>query len=243
MTNAPMSKRLIIVLNGKGGVGKSFFATNFVQYLKDRKQLHRAIDTDNENSTLKRYHREADFVDLNDPRGLDALFAAVEASPLVVMDGRAASTDLILDYFAEVSAFDLLDGMNASLTLAIPINHEADSVTQAKLIADTLDERCQYLIVRNQAHSEHFALYEKSRTRSRLIDELHAGEMVMSRMYDWLVAALNQHNLTVTDALQHEAFNVVDRQRLKNWQRSFFAQLDEHQGMLLPASEPAPQHE
>ncbi|MFT4175357.1 MAG: P-loop NTPase fold protein [Luteolibacter sp.] len=36
-----MSKRLVIVLNGKGGVGKSFFATNFVQYLKDRQQLHR----------------------------------------------------------------------------------------------------------------------------------------------------------------------------------------------------------
>lgn len=238
-----MSKRLVIVLNGKGGVGKSFFATNFVQYLKDRQQLHRAIDTDNENSTLKRYHREADFVDLNDPRGLDALFSAVETSPQVVMDGRAASTDLILDYFAEVSAFELLDGMNARLTLAIPINHEADSVTQAKLISDALGDRCQYLIVKNQAHSEHFALYEKSRTRSRMTDELHAGEMVMPRMYDWLVAALNQHNLTATDALTHEAFNVVDRQRLKNWQRAFFAEVDQHRGVLLPEPSQPPHHE
>ena len=238
-----MTKRLVIVLNGKGGVGKSFFATNFVQYIKDRQEPHHAIDTDNENSTLKRYHREAGFVDLNDPRGLDTLFAAVDTSPLVVMDGRAASTDLILDYFAEVSAFELLDGMNAGLTLAIPINHEADSVTQAKLISDALGDRCQYLVVKNQAHSEHFAIYEKSRTRSRLIDELHAGEMVMPRMYDWLVAALNQHNLTVTDALKHEAFNLVDRQRLKNWQRSFFTQVDEHQDVLLSPSEPASRHE
>ncbi|MFT3991846.1 MAG: hypothetical protein QM680_10605 [Luteolibacter sp.] len=107
----------------------------------------------------------------------------------------------------------------------IPINHEADSVTQAKLISDALGNRCQYLIVKNQAHSEHFSLYEKSRTRSRLIDEFHAGEMVMPRMYDWLVAALNQHNLTATDALTHEAFGIVDRQRLKNWQRAFFSQL------------------
>lgn len=239
----PMPKRLVIVLNGKGGVGKSFFATNFVQYLKDRQQPHRAIDTDNENSTLKRYHREADFVDLNDPRGLDALFAAVETSPLVIMDGRAASTDLILDYFAEVSAFELLDGMDARLTLAIPINHEADSVTQAKLISDTLGDRCHYLVVKNQAHSEHFTLYEKSRTRSRLTDELNAGEMVMPRMYDWLVAALNQHNLTATAALQHEAFNLVDRQRLKNWQKSFFAQVDSHQDILLGAIEPSGRHE
>lgn len=238
-----MSKRLVIVLNGKGGVGKSFFATNFVQYLKDRQQLHRAIDTDNENSTLKRYHREADFVDLNDPRGLDALFAAVAASPMVVMDGRAASTDLILDYFAEVSAFELLDGMEARLTLAIPINHEADSVTQAKLISDALGDRCQYLIVKNQAHSEHFSLYEKSRTRGRLVDELNAGELVMPRMYDWLVAALNQHNLTATQAQGHLAYNVVDRQRLKNWQKAFYAQVDTHTEALLSDAQPAAQHE
>jgi hypothetical protein len=238
-----MSKRLVIILNGKGGVGKSFFATNFVQYLKDRHYPHHAIDTDNENSTLKRYHREADFVDLNDPRGLDILFTAVAESPLVVMDGRAASTDLILDYFAEVSAFELLNGMDASLTLAIPINHEADSVTQAKLISDALCDRCQYLIIKNQAHSEHFTLYEKSRTRSRLSDELNAGEMVMPRMYDWLVASLNQHNLTATDALKHEAFNIVDRQRLKNWQKTFFTQVDDHRDALLAPTEPATQHE
>lgn len=229
-----MTKRLVIVLNGKGGVGKSFFATNFVQYLKDRKQSHHAIDTDNENSTLKRYHREADFIDLNDPRGLDTLFVAVEACPLVVMDGRAASTDLLLDYFTEVSAIELLDGMAASLTLVIPINHEADSVTQAKLISDALGTSCQYVIVKNQAHSEHFHIYEKSRTRVRLADELQAAEMLMPRMYDWLVAALNQHNLTVTDATAHDAFHIVDRQRLKNWQNSFFEQLDAHSDLLLP---------
>ena len=133
--------------------------------------------------------------------------------------------------------------MNARLSLFIPINHEADSVTQAKLISDALGDRCQYLVVKNQTHSEHFAIYEKSRTRSRLTEELHAGEMVMPRMYDWLVALLNQHNLTATDALKHEAFNLVDRQRLKNWQRSFFAQVDEHREVLLPPSEPASRHE
>ena len=31
-----MIKRLDLILNGKGGVGKSFFAVNFVQYLKDK---------------------------------------------------------------------------------------------------------------------------------------------------------------------------------------------------------------
>ena len=60
-----MIKRLDLILNGKGGVGKSFFAVNFVQYLKDKNILHVACDCDNENSTLKRFHGEAvEFLDL-----------------------------------------------------------------------------------------------------------------------------------------------------------------------------------
>jgi len=32
-----------------------------------------------------------------------------------------------------------------------------------------------------------FTIYEKSKTRSRLVDELSAREIVMPRLYDWLV--------------------------------------------------------
>lgn len=216
---------------------------NLVQYLKDRQHEHRAVDTDNENSTLKRYHTEAAFADLNDPRGLDSLFATLADTPLVVVDGRAASTDLVLDYFAEVSAFELLEGMNAGLIVVMPVNHEADSVTQIKLIADALADRCRYVIVKNQAHSEQFTLYERSKTRARLMDELNAGELVMPRMYDWLVAALNQHNLMATQAQTHSSFNVVDRQRLKNWQKTFYAQVDAHTEALLSNPQPAARHE
>jgi hypothetical protein len=34
-THLPMSKQINLVINRKGGVGRSFFAANFVQYLKD----------------------------------------------------------------------------------------------------------------------------------------------------------------------------------------------------------------
>jgi hypothetical protein len=38
----------------------------------------------------------------------------------------------------------------------------------------------------------------------------------MPRMYDWLVTALNEHHTSVTPAFAHPAFNLLDRQRLKN---------------------------
>jgi cellulose biosynthesis protein BcsQ len=81
-----MKKRLDLILNGKGGVGKSFFAVNFIQYLKDHSIKHVAIDTDNENSTLKRFHPESVFVDLSQASGIDRIFVEVSAHPLVVVD-------------------------------------------------------------------------------------------------------------------------------------------------------------
>ena len=72
-----MSKRLDLSLNGKGGVGKSFFAVNFVQYLKDRQIAHVALACDNENSSIRRFQADSEFLDLANPRTLDAMFRSV----------------------------------------------------------------------------------------------------------------------------------------------------------------------
>ena len=87
-----MKKRLILILNGKGGVGKSFFAVNFVQYLKDRQIPHAAFDSDDENSTLKRFHSEAEFINTAEPTEIDKMVHALEDNDVVVVDCRAAST-------------------------------------------------------------------------------------------------------------------------------------------------------
>ena len=211
-----MSKQINLVINGKGGVGKSFFATNLVQYLKDRHLAHRAIDSDHENSTLKRFHPEADFINLEHRREIDGIFTATETSDLLVIDCRAASTDLFLDFFEEVDLAEVLRTLDARLTIVCPVNHEADSVDQVRILSDALGEGCRWVIVKNEAHSETFRIYENSKTRRRLLDTLHAREISMARLYDWLVAALNEHNIPISAAMSHPAFNLLDRQRLKH---------------------------
>ena len=229
-----MQKQIDLVLNGKGGVGKSFFATNFVQYLKDQQMPHVAIDTDNENSTLKRFHPDARFVNLANIRELDELVAAVESARLVVVDCRAASTNVFLNYFAELTVFDVLNSMGAALTVVSPVNHDLDSVEQIRIIAKAFNDRCRYLVVKNQALTEHFAIYDASKTRKRLLNELAAKEMTMPKLHDWLVALLHQVNLPVGQAVQHQKFSLMDRQRLKNWQRQFHEQIDTVRQIVLP---------
>ena len=229
-----MQRQLNLILNGKGGVGKSFFAVNFVQYLKDQQLKHVAIDTDNENSTLKRFHPEARFVNLANARELDELVAAVETVPLVVVDCRAASTDLFLTYFAELAVFDVLKTMDAVLTIISPVNHDLDSVEQVRIISNAFDKRCRYLMVKNRALTEQFAIYDASETRKRLLNELAAKEMTMPKLQDWLVAALHQCNLAVGQAAENTKFTLMDRQRLKNWQRQFAGQIEIVRELILP---------
>ena len=227
-------KRLVLVINGKGGVGKSFFAVNFVQFLKDHAVAHVAIDSDNENSTLKRFHPDAQFLDLSQRRELDAIFQALETTRLVVVDCRAASTDLFLDYFDEIDLPSILSALDVALTLVMPVNHELDSVDQLQRLAEHLGKTSGYLVVRNAAHSDSFALFDAAEIRVRLKDELAGREINMPRLQDWLVEALNREGLTATGATQHLAFSLLDRQRLLTWQRRLYAEFDSVRKLLLP---------
>ena len=226
-------KRLDLILNGKGGVGKSFFAVNFIQFLKDKGIAHVAIDSDNENSTLKRFHPETRFLDLANRREMDAIFTALEKANLVVVDCRAASTDLFLDYFAEVDLTAVLKAFGAAVTLVMPVNHELDSVDQVQRLAEQLGKTAGYVVVRNAAHSDSFALFDSAEVRVRLKSELGGREITMTRMQDWLVEALNRENVTITAATKHAGFSLLDRQRLQTWQRKLFAEIESAADLLL----------
>lgn len=227
-------KRLDLIINGKGGVGKSFFAVNFVQFLKDKGVAHVAIDSDNENSTLKRFHPDSQFLDLSNQRELDSIFDALEKANLVVVDCRAASTDLFLDHFVEIDLAEVLSALNAALTLVMPINHESDSVDQVQRLADQLGKACGYVIVRNAVHSDSFALFESSEIRVQLHGALAGQEIKVTRLQDWLVEGLNRENLTITAAAKHPAFSLLDHQRLQTWQRKLYAEIERAADLLLP---------
>jgi hypothetical protein len=230
-----MKRQLDLILNGKGGVGKSFFAVNLVQYLKDKSLPYIACDSDNENSTLKRFHPDASFIDLSKPRSLDEMFRALEKAGLVVVDCRAASTDVFLHYFSAIDLATILQQLETRLTLLMPVNHEADSLDQIQRVVEELGEKAHYVIIRNQVHSDLFALYDQSAVRVRVLKKLGGKEITMPRMEDWLVEGLNRENLTVTAAIKHGSFYLLDRQRFATWQRRLYTEIESAADLLLPA--------
>jgi hypothetical protein len=229
-----MTKRLDLILNGKGGVGKSFFAVNFVQYLKDKNIPFIACDCDNENSTLQRFHAQAEFLDLAHPRGLDAMFRLLEKNDLVLVDCRAASTEVFFNYFDEINLPAALQNLSAALTVITPINHETDSVEQLQRIVGRLNRLCSYVVLRNQVHSDSFTLYDGCEFHDRLLKELGAREITMTRLQPWLVEELSKTSLTITAALAGGQPYFLDRQRLQTWQRKLYTQIDSVAGLILP---------
>ena len=231
-----MKKRLILILNGKGGVGKSFFAVNFIQYLKDHKISHAAFDSDDENSTLKRFHSEVGFIDPGHAPDIDLMVEALVDNDVVVVDCRAASTRIFLEYFAETELPAVLQGMSAGLTIASPVNHELDSIHQIQRVVNAIAGKADFLVIRNEVHGEGFELFDKSKLRQKLLSDVGAKEIVVTRMYKWLVEGLQRSKLTPTAARNHQDFSLMDRQRLVMWQRRFYEQIDSVQEMLLPAT-------
>ena len=87
---------------------------------------------------------------------------------MLVIDCRAASTDLFIDFFDEVGLTEVLRTIDARLTVVCPVNHEADSVEQLRILSDALGDICRWVIVKNEAHSDAFKLYENSKTRRHI---------------------------------------------------------------------------
>ena len=143
-----MTKQIDLILNGKGGVGKSFFATNFVQTLKDRRLTHRAVDTDDENSTLLRFHADAESLNIEKPGEIDRLFALLESAELLVVDCRASSTDLFLDYFAEINLHEVLCTLDARMTLVSPRGSMATAATSSLRIRRTANSSASTMTAR-----------------------------------------------------------------------------------------------
>jgi len=234
-----MKNQLNLILNGKGGVGKSFFTVNLVQFLKDKSIPFVACDSDNENSTLKRFHPDAEFINLAQSRSLDDMFRALERTDLVIVDCRAASTDVFLRYFAAIDVAAVLRALDARLTLLMPVNHEADSLDQVQRVVEAMAAHARFVIIRNQVHAESFTLYDQSQVRVRLLKKFEAKEITMPRMEEWLVEDLNRVNLTITAAAKHESFYLLDRQRLVTWQRRLYEQIESSADLMLPGNSTA----
>jgi len=116
--------KIHMVLQGKGGVGKSMIASLIAQYIINKNQDVLCIDTDPVNSTLKGYKTlNVQLLDILkdqkiDARQFDILMDKILSTICdIVIDNGASSFIALSDYLVTNNATNIIAGMNHELII------------------------------------------------------------------------------------------------------------------------------
>ena len=233
-----------LVLEGKGGVGKSLVAALLAQYLAQDKAAGEALlcaDTDPVNDTFARYGAfgaqriKILNADKNiDARAFDGLIESVLAHEGNCVIDNGASTFIPLSaYLRENSVVELLQASSKKVYLhTVLTGGQAMDDTLAGLNALLTTQAAPVVVWENEFFGEvardgrRFAeskLYDKHKASVAGIVTLHRrSQDTFGKDMELLVS----HKLTFDEAMASPVFSLMPRQRLKIIQKSVFEQLD-----------------
>lgn len=219
-----------IVLQGKGGVGKSLIAALIAQVLQSHKTDLCGIDTDPVNQTLARYRalpvRPLEILTADrqiDSRQFDQMIEwMIEHNGPVVVDNGATSFVPVTGYLAETGAIDFLQEQGRRVILhTVLVGGQAMDDTLAGLQALLIGTRAQVVVWENEffgpveRNGRRFidsAIYTEHRDRIEGIVTLRRRN---ADTFGRDIAALTADALTFVEALASPDFGPMPKHRLK----------------------------
>jgi hypothetical protein len=233
-----------LVLQGKGGVGKTMLATVLAQYLRERGQSLLCVDTDPINATffgfgaLEVQRLEIMEGDEINSRNFDAWvdLVATTESEHVITDNGASSFVPLAYYLVSNEIPGLLASMGHTVTVHTVITAGQallDTLTGFDALARQLPTECRFVVWLNPFWGEvtldgktfeEMAVYKAHKKRvsaivriPRLKEELHGHDF----------GKLLESRLTFAEALAAPEIGIMVRQRLQQIRRGIFDRLDE----------------
>ena len=227
------TKRLVLLAIDKGGVGKSFFCVRLIEWLGMHGVNFCAFDPDYSNSTLSRFYPPAKFLDIRHSENLDQIVEAFDSNDLILVDGVGAHQSIFLDWMEETDLLNVKRQMGLAVTLVLLIEPDKDTVHQAGEAAKRAGDRVDWLVVKNFKQSQFSRIYDQSQARQTLLAN-KAREITLDKLPPHLNEILQARSWTIDQALDSGELNLLDRQRLIAYSRTWFQQLDEIKSILLP---------
>ena len=230
-----------LVLQGKGGVGKSLVASILGQYFQERGRDVSCVDTDPVNQTFAQYrelavHRLDLLLDgAVDQRAFDGLIERLLTEEgLFVVDNGASTFIPMWNYILENDVVRVLADAGRRLFVHCVITGGqalTDTLTGFAKLAETTPDQNIVLWV-----NEYFGRVERDgRALSDLpvyrehVDKVWGSVAIPKRNTDTFgrdVEDLLRRKMTFRQALEESDFPIMVRQRLKVVQRELFEQLD-----------------
>lgn len=236
-------KKVHFILQGKGGIGKSFVSTLIAQYIQQQDPDVLCLDTDPINATFSSFPilnvRSVTLLEANntiDERRFDDMMEEIfESESNVVVDNGAASFTPLSSYLIDNEALTAIQEAGKEVVIHSVI---AGGLAQDNTVSDFVNLTCQLpegvqVVV---WLNEHFGPIEANgKTFEEMKAYLDNKERVSAiirlpkrteNTYGQDLATMLKKRLTFKEALASDVFRVMAKQRLKIMQRGIYEQLE-----------------
>ena len=229
-----------MVLQGKGGVGKSFVAALLAQYMMQAGQRPLCIDTDPVNATFHGYKglkvqrlqiMEGDEIN---PRNFDALIELIApAEEGVIIDNGASSFVPLAHYLISNQVPALLQDMGHELVLHTLITGGQallDTVSGFSQLATQFPAETRFVVWLNpywgpvEHEGKGFTELKAYRDNKERVSAIVQIPLLKEQTYGRDLSDMLQNRLTFEEAIGKGSLSIMARQRLKIVRGKLFGQ-------------------
>jgi hypothetical protein len=233
--------RVVFTQGGKGGVGKTAFASMLVEWYQSQVIPLTILDMDTENKSrgsLAQFFPTARKIDMHAPDGLDAFVDVLdEGNPIVIADLGAGGGAAVRRWFG--SMFTSVAELGVAFTAIGVVTPDPASVESVLSWAHALQDSVQYLIVKNAiVDPADFSYFENDLGASEFRRTFKPREITMEYRFPKVEHPARQHGLTI-GTVANRAHAVPELQkativlRAQAYRRNLFEELDRVKDLLL----------
>jgi curved DNA-binding protein CbpA/MinD-like ATPase involved in chromosome partitioning or flagellar assembly len=235
------TKRVILSMGGKGGVGKTSVLTGLAEWFEENQIPVTLLDLDTENkacgSLTHFFGGRVPKINIYTPAGLDAFVDRLgEGNPVILADQGAGAGQITHDWFEKM--YPDVAATGAAFTAIGVVTSDPASVESVLAWDDALQHRVAYLIVENNLSEHSDFTYWRDRAAEFRQRFQPAVIRVDYRIADLENAARN-HGVTLgrvagrtTSAPELQKASLV--MRAQSYRRRMFAEFDRVKELLLP---------
>ena len=239
----PATKRVILTMGGKGGVGKTSFMLALAEWFAGKEVTLKLLDLDTENKTrgsLSHYFgRATKKVNIHTAAGLDSFIDYIDdGTTIVLADMGASSGQVTYDWFD--SMFEDVQAHGVSFTAIGIVTPDPASVESVLSWAAHLQNRVQYIVVENAiTYPADFTYWRETEQAQVFQKALHPVVLSMDFRLPELENPARQHGITLGE-IAERSHDVDELRRAslvlraQSYRRRLFEEIEKAKHLLLP---------
>lgn len=241
-----MKNTINFVLQGKGGVGKSFISSILAQYFRDKKQMSNVVvaDTDPVNSTTAKVKRlNAEIIKIVENNKIvqskfDSMFESILTSEdhTFVIDNGASTFLPLLQYFSDNCVMDMFNEVEQDVfihTVIVGGQAQADTLEGFESIGELIKGTRVKIVVWFNEFQGIPAIESTPLIETKFLSKnsnILAGAVIVkdrkSDAYDSDIKQMSEKSLTLVEVKESEEFGLMAKSRIFRVFNDIYEQLD-----------------